>query len=72
MGEGVSTFSMTEKVSWYLVIMRRRFQDVLAVSSPSGCRISPAMSIRSIPEGGRIEGKMDAEPKMVHKFHIVT
>ena len=43
------TFSMTENVSWYLVIILRMFQEVLAMSSPSGWRTSLAMSIRSIP-----------------------
>ncbi len=43
------TFSMTENVSWYLVIVFLMFQETLAVSSPSGWSMSPAMSIRSIP-----------------------
>lgn len=40
---------MTENVSWYLVISLRTFHETLAVSSPSGWSISPAMSIRSRP-----------------------
>lgn len=40
---------MTENVSWYLAIILLMFQEVLAMSSPSGWRTSLAMSIRSIP-----------------------
>lgn len=40
---------MMLKVSWYLAMMRRMFQEVLAMSSPSGCKTSLAMSIKSMP-----------------------
>ena len=43
------TFSMTLKVSWHRVMMSRRYQLIRATSSPLGCRMSEAMSIRSTP-----------------------
>lgn len=45
---------MTLKVSWYLAMMRRMFQEVLAMSSPSGCKTSLAMSIKSMPTHSQI------------------